>query len=187
MTAALRAQSSDFARVDLERDPDLALDPRISAMVLFCGMLDGVFTGKRLASYIHPARPAVAPDYVVARRIVNRQDDAELIASYAFEAALVGALQGAPASDAPAAPERPSAVTPESAPAYPGVPDAGDGKRWWQSSTILSTLATGAAGIVAAVNTPWGAAAAVAIAGVVLVGGAWVIRERARVSRDWGI
>lgn len=66
--------------------PGQLMEWPIALRALFEGMLDGVFTGKKLADYINP--PLV--DYVGARRIVNGTDRADLIAAYAvsFEHAL---------------------------------------------------------------------------------------------------
>lgn len=63
----------------IERCPDLALDPEISARILFSGMLDGEFTGHRLDRYVHDDWQA----FREARRVVNGTDRAQLIAGYA--------------------------------------------------------------------------------------------------------
>ena len=72
--------------VDLDRNPDLAMKPDISAQILVVGMFEGRFTGKRISDYITLEKV----DYIGARRVVNGTDRAELIASYAaaFEDAL---------------------------------------------------------------------------------------------------
>lgn len=58
---------------------DLALEPAIAAQIIVRGMIEGWFTGKKLADYIH----APVTDYVDARRIVNGIDRAQTIALYA--------------------------------------------------------------------------------------------------------
>ena len=70
----------------LYRQPELALQPDISARILFSGCLEGWFTGRKLADYINRKRC----DYVEARHVVNGTDRADLIAAYArdFESAL---------------------------------------------------------------------------------------------------
>lgn len=70
----------------LVRDPDLALRPDISAMILCLGMGQGWFTGRKLKHYINGREH----DFYNARRIVNGTDKADLIASHArkFLAAL---------------------------------------------------------------------------------------------------
>lgn len=87
--------ASNYATADRElkmggrliRDYDLALKPSVAAAILFTGMEQGWFTGKKLADYLPSNKPG---DYVSARMIVNGLDRAELIADYArrFEAAL---------------------------------------------------------------------------------------------------
>lgn len=69
--------------IDLVADPEQALDPLVSSLVMLHGMLEGWFTGKKLRDYI----PATASkdNYENARRIINGTDRAELIAGYAVE------------------------------------------------------------------------------------------------------
>ncbi len=64
----------------LQEDPDLALDPATAYSIMSCGMVKGLFTGRRLAEYITTARV----DYVQARRVINGLDSAEKIASLAL-------------------------------------------------------------------------------------------------------
>lgn len=109
--------------VDLVPYPDRAMEPRIAALILFAGMGEGWFTGKKLSDYITDAKA----DYTGARRIVNGVDRAGLIAKYAvaFESALTAAgytvkTAQKPAADAPKptpAPSQPKA--PQSAPESP--------------------------------------------------------------------
>lgn len=74
---------------DLVGHPDLALDPRIAADIMFEGMQRGDFTGKKLADYF----TADKSDWVEARRIINGLDRAHEIAAFAqtFDSALRGA------------------------------------------------------------------------------------------------
>ncbi len=65
--------------VDLVANPDLALELGICTRILFHGMINGSFTGRRLADYFSPARE----DWVQARRIINALDKAHLIADHA--------------------------------------------------------------------------------------------------------
>lgn len=69
--------------IDLIANPDLALDPKISTIIMVEGMLNGWFTGKRLRDYIREAGDR--KQYFNARRIVNVLDKADLIAGYALE------------------------------------------------------------------------------------------------------
>jgi hypothetical protein len=56
-----------FLGVDLVKYPDLALQPSYAAKIMVYGMMEGVFTGKKLADYITPAKA----DYYNARRTVG--------------------------------------------------------------------------------------------------------------------
>ena len=93
--------------VDLISDPDLALRPDLAVGILFAGMAQGWFTGRKLADYFNDA----VNDPVDARRIVNALDRAADIAGYhrAFLAALAAAER--PGSTDPAVA---SASTPHS-------------------------------------------------------------------------
>lgn len=64
---------------DLARTPDLALDQQIAADIMFLGMYEGWFTGKRLINYINKADT----DFVHARKIINGMDKAHLLSMYA--------------------------------------------------------------------------------------------------------
>jgi hypothetical protein len=63
----------------LVQEPDLALDPDIALKVIIGGMVDGDFTGKKLANYFTDD----LTDFYNARRIVNGTDCASKIANYA--------------------------------------------------------------------------------------------------------
>jgi hypothetical protein len=64
--------------VDLLSHPELALDLANATKILFVGMIDGLFTGKKLGDYFS----STADDWVNARRIVNALDKAQAIAVY---------------------------------------------------------------------------------------------------------
>lgn len=71
--------------IDLLHNPDLALDPWISAKIMVEGMIRGSssfgdFTGRCLEQYFTDTKS----DWVNARRIVNGTDQAETIASQAL-------------------------------------------------------------------------------------------------------
>lgn len=74
----------------LEDQPELALRPDIAAKVMRHGMADGWFTGKSFKSYLPSAGNANRAAFLQARRIINGQDRAVMIADYAvqFQAAL---------------------------------------------------------------------------------------------------
>lgn len=63
---------------DLIGKPHFALEPDIAAQIIFGGMIMGTFTGKKLSDYFN----GTTEDWKNARKIVNRLDRAELIASY---------------------------------------------------------------------------------------------------------
>lgn len=86
MTKRLRAAGFD---VDLVKNPELAMRPDVAAFVMFDGMLNGVFTGKKLSDYFNKTKT----DWVNARRIINGTDKAAIIAGIAkaFYADLVTA------------------------------------------------------------------------------------------------
>lgn len=65
--------------IDLVRHPELALDRVIASKIMFLGMKEGWFTGKKLSNYT-TKNP---PDFMNARRIINGLDKAGMIASYA--------------------------------------------------------------------------------------------------------
>jgi putative chitinase len=75
--------------IDLAGAPDRALEPDIAARILFSGMAEGWFTGRRLADYFNAGRT----DWRDARRIVNALDKADVIAGYAraYHGALLAA------------------------------------------------------------------------------------------------
>lgn len=63
--------------VDLVGHPELALDPKIAALIMFEGMKGGLFTGVGLPRYFNDA----TDDPVNARRIINGTDKAHEIAA----------------------------------------------------------------------------------------------------------
>jgi putative chitinase len=68
--------------VDLTSSADAAdqvLQPDLAAKVMFKGMDEGVFTGKKFADYFNPS----TEDWKNARRIINGNDCDEIIAQYA--------------------------------------------------------------------------------------------------------
>lgn len=56
-----------------------ALDLAVATQIVFEGMIEGRFTGKKLADYFSPAKQ----DWLGARAIVNGSDKKALVASYA--------------------------------------------------------------------------------------------------------
>jgi putative chitinase len=74
---------------DLVAHPEVALDSLISARVMFRGMAEGWFTGRKLGQYFNDD----TDDPVNARQIINGNDDDEMIADYhnEFYKALIAA------------------------------------------------------------------------------------------------
>lgn len=66
--------------VDFVNNPDLVMQPEHAIVILFKGMLEGWFTGKKLSDFQHQG----LHDYFNARRIINGTDRALLIEGYAI-------------------------------------------------------------------------------------------------------
>ena len=87
-------QLSLIGNRDLVDHPEMALDSLIASRILFRGMAEGWFTGKKLGQYFNDEDD----DPINARQIVNGNDDDTLIAGYhgeflsALEAATVDEL-----------------------------------------------------------------------------------------------
>lgn len=79
-TKRLRELGVIGADIDLEKTPDLAMRPDIAAAIMFYGMIEGWFTGKKLSDYLNDERPT---DFVSSRRIINGLDRANDIAAFA--------------------------------------------------------------------------------------------------------
>ncbi len=65
---------ANYERFGIADTPTSALDPDVSYGIAKRGMLEGLFTGKKLSDY---------PDYLNKRRAINGTDRAEMIAGYA--------------------------------------------------------------------------------------------------------
>lgn len=65
----------------LVENPDLLLDPEISAEVLVVGMRDGLFTGVKLSDFLHDTKT----DFFNARKIVNGTYAAEKVVLLAIK------------------------------------------------------------------------------------------------------
>jgi hypothetical protein len=64
--------------IDLLNKPELALDLGNCVKILFLGMMEGWFTGRKLSSYFTGTKE----DWITARRIINGLDKANLISAY---------------------------------------------------------------------------------------------------------
>lgn len=67
--------------LDLTSNPDVVMDPDISAEILVFGMMEGWFTGKTLPDYVNDNRTG----YLGARRVVNGTDRTGEIAALAVD------------------------------------------------------------------------------------------------------
>ena len=65
--------------VDLLNNPDLALEVKNAIPIMFIGMKEGIFTGKKFSDYFNKT----TEDWFNARRIINGTDKASLVASHA--------------------------------------------------------------------------------------------------------
>jgi putative chitinase len=65
--------------IDLYNNPDLALDPAISAAIAVEGMMRGSFTNKKLGDFFDASKE----DWINARRVVSMLDNAGIVANYA--------------------------------------------------------------------------------------------------------
>lgn len=64
--------------VDLVKNPEKALELKNCVKILFFGMINGSFTGKKLSDYFNRNKE----DWLNARRIINGTDKANLIAGH---------------------------------------------------------------------------------------------------------
>jgi len=117
--------------IPLAEKPDLALDSKVSKMILVEGMLRGAsargdFTGKSLEDYFNDTKD----DPMGARRIINGTDRAALLANYhkEFLGAIEAAMQGDLFED----------MLPEEAPRR--LPPATDETSWGGFLTALGGL-----------------------------------------------
>lgn len=72
------AKFDELLNINLLEEPDLALQTDTAAKILTLGMRDGLFTGVKLSQFFNDSRT----DWLKARRIVNGNDQAELIGQY---------------------------------------------------------------------------------------------------------
>jgi hypothetical protein len=79
------ARMGKLLKNELRYKPALALQPAVAYKIMSLGMRLGIFTGKKLADYIHGSKA----DYVNARRIINGLDHAQTIAADAVKLARI--------------------------------------------------------------------------------------------------
>jgi putative chitinase len=68
--------------VDLVSNPDRALEHDIAFRILTLGMAEGLFTGIKLSRFIPPKQ---APNYFMARKVINSLDRAREIQDLAYQ------------------------------------------------------------------------------------------------------
>lgn len=73
------AKMGEKLGIKLLEKPDLALEVKNAIAIMFIGMTEGLFTGKKFANYFSKTNE----NWVQARRIINGLDKAQLIADYA--------------------------------------------------------------------------------------------------------
>lgn len=102
----------DRLGIDLVGNRDLALNPQVSASIAVVGMMEGIFTGKKLLDYNFPQALHNSPP-TNPRRIINGQDGTDdKVARYhiAFHTALTAAGYGSTPTPAPAPKPAPDPV-----------------------------------------------------------------------------
>lgn len=70
---------ANYQKFGIANDPDKALEDETAVKIMFVGMKNGSFTGKKLSDYFLGAKA----DWINARRIINGTDRAADIAGYA--------------------------------------------------------------------------------------------------------
>lgn len=163
----------------LAEKPDLALDPKVSKMILVEGMLRGQssagdFTGKALEDFFNDEKD----DPYNARRIVNVLDKAALIQSYHDE--FLDAVESAvEAYEAPSLFLEGVDYTVEAPASRPAKTDP---VSWGAILTAVGGLGGTVAGITKNMSGP-GALVAV---GVIVIGAVLIIRGRTRILKVTG-
>lgn len=157
--------------LDLTTDPDVVMRADTAAKILVVGMLEGLFTGKKLSDYV----TLKASNYRGARRIVNGTDKANAIAEIArdYEGALVAIGYGVEPA-APVINERRDGSAPRGNPATSTTLQA-------TLATILATISNtsqAAKDAVASVTDSFGVSPEFALTAIALLGAAWIFRER---------
>jgi putative chitinase len=71
-------KAGDALGLDLVSNPDKAMELAVATDILFLGMRDGWFTGRKLDDYFSGEKA----DWINARRIINGLDRAALVAGY---------------------------------------------------------------------------------------------------------
>lgn len=151
----------NYKKFGIAESPDAALELSTAIRILFAGMVEGKFTGRKLSDYF----TATKEDPEGARRIVNGTDKASLIAGYYrnFLDSLTAARELKPASTEEAQPDD-----------EPPLKD----------KTVQTIIAAGGGtfvtGLIGAVSNPWAFATVALIA--VMAGAAWYLWRSGRLE-----
>lgn len=120
-TRRLRALGIIGPEIDFEKTPDLVMQPKYAIPIMFEGMEEGWFTGRKLDDIVDGEIDGDEhSDFVRARAIINGTDRAELIADHSdsfLQALKVSARSGKPAPTPVPVPK------PEPVPKPPMAPD----------------------------------------------------------------
>lgn len=166
----------NYAKYGLDVHPNDALNMAIAVKVLFDGMLNGKFTGRRLIDYFNPT----LDNPEGARSIINGSDKAKLVASYHKNfldsiAAATVADHAAEVEAKPVTQEVIEAAKPDDVP-------AGKSKSLWTvivglvvgAGVSIKDLLDGGASLFQAISNPWSLIAFLGVSGALLVI-AWLI------------
>lgn len=159
---------ANYRKFGIEETPEYALDLNYSAYLTVAGMLNGIYTGKKLDDYFN----SESLDAVGARAIINGTNKASLIAGYwqNFYDALTAANRECNgemvvAEDA----AKPDDVKPSESKSI---------------MTIATSLATGGGiSVLTAINNPW---ALIAVLAVVIASGVFgwlILTDRLEIKR----
>ena len=130
---------ANYAKFAIESSPDDAMEPGTSIRILFDGMLQGKFTGKKLLDFIYGEKP----DYYNARQVVNALDRADDIRKYALtfadalrDAGYIGQAPAKPLTPPQkpvesVQPSEPVVVAPKPEVVSAPVPEPPVGDPWW--------------------------------------------------------
>lgn len=151
----------NYRKFEIADNPDKALELQTAIRILFEGMVEGKFTGRRLGDYFN----ANKEDPEGARRIVNGTDKASLIAGYYrnFLDSLTAAREGVQETATNAQP---------------------DDEPLLKDKTVRTIIAAGGGtfvtGLIGAVNNPWAFATVALIA--VMAGAGWYLWQSGRLE-----
>lgn len=144
----------NYAKYGIENSPDAALEPERSVKILFDGMLNGKFTGKRLVGYFNKTEEN--PEG--ARAIINGTDKAKLIAGYYRN--FLDSLRAATKAEE-------TGITPVDVAPVDAKPDdikPAESKSFW--SLFMTFITGGGVAVFSAINNPFALAALLVVAGV---------------------